>query len=151
MSVGKGNIFLIQIESGEFVPGQIIAEDKRGMLCISCGLFDQRVSIQNDASELKLDFKNCFSTLLVTPKSLDKDRWIIIGSQKLVIPKRFFPYEKEQKKGGVGAKIFDPGIVENFLNAYYSFKPWDMYYRADYFDSMLLDASKKPMNLIFSK
>ncbi len=151
MNISEGDIFLIPIESGEFVPGQIIAEDKRGMLCISCGLFDQRVSSQNASVELNLDFKKCFSTLLVTPKSFDKDKWIIIGNQKLVIPKRLFPYEKEQKKGGVGAKIFDPGIVKNFVNAFYSFKPWDMYYRADYFDAMLLNDSKKPINLIFSK
>lgn len=151
MNIGKGNIFLIPIESGEFVPGQIIAEDKRGMLCISCGLFDQRISDQNAASELNLDFKNCFSTLLVTPKSFDKEKWAIIGYQKLAIPKKFFPYEKEQKKGGVGAKIFDQGIVKNFVDAFYCFKPWDMYYRADYFDAMLLDKSKKPKNLIYSK
>lgn len=149
MSSTTGDIFLVPTCAGDFVPGQVIALEKRGMLCISCGLFDQRVSGADEAKHLSLDEKKCFSTLLATPSSLN-DGWSIIKNERLIIHKRLFPFEKElSKKRGIGSKIYDPGIIEAFVDAFYGLKPWDMYFRPDYFDKMLISPAKKPSNLIY--
>lgn len=149
MKPTSGDIFFIPTSAGDFILGQVIALEKRGMLCISCGLFDQRVSESIDGRQLSLDETKCFSTLLVTPPSFKGDRWPVVQNQKLVIPKKYFPYEKELSKGGIGSKMYDPGIVENFVAAFYGLKPWDMYFKPDYFDDLLIFPNKKPAKLIY--
>jgi hypothetical protein len=149
MSPNKGHVFLVPTCAGDFVPGQVVALEKRGMLCISCGLFDQRVSGTDEAKHLPLDETKCFSTLLATPSSFN-DGWSTIRNERLVIPKRLFPFENElSKKRGIGSKIYDPGIIEDFVDAFYGLKPWNMYFKADYFDKMLLSPDKKPAFLVY--
>jgi hypothetical protein len=147
----QGDIFLVPLEGGGYAIGQVIRLDERGLLCISCGLFNYLVSSQDPDREFELDEKQCISTLLVTPRSFHDDRWPIVQKRRLAISKKHYPSEMEQRKGGIGAKVLDPEIVENFVAAYHGRKPWDMYFKPDYFDSMLLDKTRKPTGLIYKK
>lgn len=148
----KGDIFTIKLRNQKLLPGQIIQYDKRGLPCYSIGLFDCIVASIQEAQSLILEFDKCFSVLLATPECLQgKYGWAIAGNQKLVIPKKYFPYEKIRKSGGQGALLHDRGAIEEFSNAYYALLPWDNYYKPDYLDGLLLTPSKKPKNLIYSK
>lgn len=149
MTPNPGDVFLIPTLGGEFVVGQIIAFETRTLHCISCGLFDQRVSNEAAGKTIILDENRLFATLLASHVHLLKKKWPIVQSQPLKVPKKFFPYEKELRKRGIGAKIYSPGNIEDFLNAFYGKKPWDMYLDATFFDKLLLNSSKKPLHIIY--
>jgi len=61
------------------------------------------------------------------------------------------PYETLRRSGFIGAKVRGSGIVEEFVNAFYGFAPWDDWYVPDYLDAFLISASKKPTDrLVYS-
>lgn len=151
MNPTTGDIFLIPLLDGRFAVGQVIAFETRALHCVSCGLFDQPVSDRAAGESLILDENQLFSCVLVFHVHFLKKKWPIVGNQKLKVPKKFFPFEKELKKGGVGAKILSEGIFEDFVNAFYGCKPWDLYKNPNYFDELLIDPSKKPSNLIYKE
>lgn len=55
----------------------------------------------------------------------------------------------EINRGFVGVTVYGAAIIEAFLNAFFGYLPWDVYYRPDFFDEMLLSPDKKPRNLTY--
>lgn len=149
MMVKKGDLLVVPLINGKFVLGQIIRFDKRGLHSISFGLFDVVLDEPKLSANFILDGSLCFSTMLVLSDCMLRKGWAVIGNQKLKIPKKNYPYEKELKKRGVGASHFDYGACEQFVNAFYALIPWDCCYRPDLLDELLLSAEKKPQNLIY--
>lgn len=148
----KGDIFIITLKDEKLVLGQVIQYDTRGLPCYSIGLFDDMASSVEEAQSITLDFGKCFSLLLATPECLQgKGQWKIIGTQKLVIPKKYLPYEKLRKAKKPGSRLHDKSAIEEFANAYYALLPWDNYYKPDYLDDLLLTPEKKPTNLIYKE
>lgn len=148
METKAGDVFLIPLTDGEFSIGQVIAFETRGIHCISCGLFNQLASIRAENSVIP-DESQLFSTLLVSHVHILKGTWPVVNNLPVKIAKKYLPYEKELRKGGIGARIQSPGIVESFVDAFFCKKPWNMYARTNLFDELLLDPSKKPKTLIY--
>lgn len=148
MNPATGDVLLIPTADGKFAVGQVIAFETRSLHCVSCGFFDQRVASEEEGRSLVLDESALFSTQLVAHTYLRK-KWSIVQNQKLRVPKKLFPYEKELKKNGVGVKILDVELATLFLNAFYGLAPWNEPQIPDYFEKLLISPSKKPANLIF--
>lgn len=151
MNPTTGDIFLIPTLDGLYVPAQVIDFEKRTLHCISCGLFDQRVCDQEDAVSIILDEAKLFSTVLVFQTEFRAKRWKVFQNQKLKIPKKYYPYEKELKRNGIGVKILEPAMLSLFLNAFYGLGPWNFHFKPDYSDSLLIEPNKKPLNLVYKE
>jgi hypothetical protein len=151
MNPKKGDVFLIPLANGKYAVGQVIDLEQRTLLCVSCGLFDLQISDPTNVSSILLDESNCYSTLLVFRGYFLNHRWKIAGNQNLKVKKKRFPYEKQLRGGGIGVKILDEELVEMFVNAFYALAPWDGYRDDKYFDRLLIDAKKKPKNIIFKQ
>jgi len=151
MNLNSGDIFLIPLSDGTFSIGQVIALEKRSLICVSCCLFDIRVQNKSLPDGIILDQNRCFSTLLVFRDYLLKKKWEIVGNQKLRIKRKYYPYEKELKSGGIGIKILEEELVQLFVNAFFGLEYWNGYRDPEYFDRLLLDKTKKPTGLIYKK
>jgi hypothetical protein len=149
MKIVKGDVFLVPLNNGDYALGQIIDYETRALHCISIGLFDQKVSSIVSLKDVSINENTIYSTLLAFHINIERGKWPIIGNQELKVPKKLYPFEKELKKGGVGAKIFSEGNIEDFVNAFYGLKPWNLYKQEDFFDRLLIDSKKKPKNLIY--
>lgn len=148
MTPKSGDIFLVPLIDGGFSIGQVIAFEMRGIHCISCGLFNQLTTLELGRSVIP-DESMLFSTLLASHVHILKGKWPVVNNLPMRIAKKHFPFEKELRKGGIGARIQSPGIVESFVDAFFCKRPWNMYGRTDLFDELLLDPSKKPKTLIY--
>lgn len=147
-----GDVFLVPNADGRFTLGQIIAHEKRTLHNAACAFFDQRVGSEEEAATTKLDPEKCFSTLLVTPDSLDEGRWKVVANQPIAVSKKHWPYEEQLSRGQKnGPTVRGSGNVTKFIDAFYSLRPWDDWYRADYLDEYLLSPGKKPKKLVLVK
>ena len=146
-----GDIFLVPNSDGKFTPAQVIAYEKRTLHSASCAFFDQRVDSIEEGRALKFELARCFSALLVTPDCLNKAEWPVVGNQPIAIPKKLWPFEELLSKKKMGARVHGSGIVEDFLNAFYSLRSWDDWFKPDYLDGLLLSPDKRPKNLILVK
>jgi len=145
----SGDVFTVALSDGDKSLGQVIRHDKRAISCVSVALFDHKIRGVKNNKELSM--KHCISTMLVVDDLFDDLNFIKIETKKLSIPKKYYPYEKIIKKGGVGMKITNPANVVNFLEAYHGLSPWDMMADNQYFDKFLITPNKKPESLIYEK
>lgn len=148
----SGDLFLVPNRDGKFTPGQVIAHEKRTLHNASCAFFDQRVESIDQGRQLNLKYEKCFSALLITTDSLDESHWPVVNNHPVALPKAFWPYEKQLSRGlKNGPMVRGSGNVSAFLDAFFSLRPWDDWYRSDYLDEYLLSPDKKPKNLVFAK
>jgi hypothetical protein len=77
-------------------------------------------------------------------QALNRGEWLSIG----VAPETFntseFPNEQFAKKGYVGARTCDAGILSDFLSAYHGLIPWNIMHDPKFFDAFLRPESPKP-------
>jgi hypothetical protein len=75
----------------------------------------------------------------------------VVDNRPVILPRESLPYESLRSSGFVGAKVIGSRNVNDFVNAYYGFLPWDSFKNSEYFDQLLVSPSKKPTKLIFKK
>lgn len=152
MKPERGDKFTIPLNDDQLLVGQVIQYDDRGLPGYSIGLFDCLARNQTEAKDTQLSFKDCFSVILATPDCFSKSsNWKIAGTQNLVIPKKFFPFEKLRKSKKPGSRLYNREVIEEFVNAYYALLPWDNYFKPDYLDGLLLTPDKKPEKILYGK
>jgi Immunity protein 26 len=146
----NGDVFLVPLKDGRFSIGQVL--DLRWVHCVRCALYNE---IVDERAEVVVD-KVCkkedlISLIEVFKENLDYGEWRVIGNKPILIPKENYPNEQYKHKNGAGATTYDPGLAEDFLNAFYGLEPWDDWYDPNFLDEFLIDLSKKPANLIYIK
>lgn len=145
-----GDIFRVNLNNGSAILGQVIQYDKRGLPGYSLGLFDLPFESHQERTNTNLSFDKCFSILIGTTECFSRNsNWKVIGNQNLIIPKKYYPYERLRKSNKPGCILHNKSAIDEFVNAYYGLLPWDNYYKSDYLDGMLLSLEKKPLNLIY--
>jgi hypothetical protein len=87
------------------------------------------------------------SLIAITKEGLDFGYFKHMGNTKLYANKNDFNNERFASQGYVGSKIYDYGLVIDFLNAYHGLEYWDKWINPNYFDDFLIDLSKKPKYL----
>ncbi|HEX3025336.1 MAG TPA: hypothetical protein VHP12_09005 [Chitinophagaceae bacterium] len=93
------------------------------------------------------------SLIEVTKEQIDFGVWKVLGNKPTDIPISRHANEQYRSsnpyKDGVGSKIYDAAIAEDFINAFYALSPWDDSHDPEYYDKMLVDKRKKPHHLIY--
>jgi hypothetical protein len=74
-----------------------------------------------------------------------------VGSRPVSVPKESLPYEALREKNFVGASVRGSGIVNKFLNAFYSLHAWDDWHDPNYLDKLLISPTMKPSSLIYKR
>jgi len=145
-----GDIFAIPLNNQKYAIGHVL--DQRLKNTIRIALYDEVVESLNilDVNELCKE-PDLISLIEVTKEQIDFGVWKVIGNKKSTIPISKYANEQYRDIGWVGSNIKDAGIAEDFLNAFYALNPWDDSYDPNYYDKMLVDKSKKPSNLVYSK
>lgn len=146
---GIGDVFIVSISDGKSVVAQIIGREAEVLNSVTIAFFDVRVSNPEEISSIDLIPESVFSTVFATRDLLDSGDWRVVENRRVIIPVRMFPHEDNRASGFAGAKVIGSGILNEFLNAFYSLTPWDDWKDPDYLDNLLLDPSKKPSNLLF--
>lgn len=145
-----GDIFLVPLLDGTYGTGQIL--DLQMPTIVRIALFDENVkSLTEFDISHACSLSNLISLIASSREQLDFDAWKIVGNKPIQIAIRDFPNEQFRNKDWVGAKHYDAALIEDFLNAFYSFIPWDDWFNPNYLDAFLVDLSKKPKTLVFIK
>jgi hypothetical protein len=145
-----GSVFAIKLDNNKYVIGQVL--DLRSVNCVRCAVFDEVFdSLEDIVLPHTCKITDVISLVEVTREQLDYGVWIVIGNRKVEIPLKQFPNEQYRSSNWIGAKTFDAALLEDFVNAYYVLIPWDDWHDPNYLNRFLIDASKKPVNLIYIK
>ncbi len=75
--------------------------------------------------------------------------WDYLGNFPAMVERKDFPNEKYKDNGYIGAKCYDAGLIEDFLNAYHGLTYWDDWFNPHYLDEFLIDIRLKPEKLLF--
>jgi hypothetical protein len=141
-----GDVFLVRQRDGQWSAGQIL--DRMMPNVISCAFYDMRVA-KPDALPLPLSIAGLIAVASVTRDGLDSGEWRVVGHAPIGVERRLWPNEPFRNIGWIGAKIFDAGIFEEFLEAFHGLVPWDNWKDPDYLDRLLISPDKKPANLVY--
>lgn len=145
-----GDVFIVKNSDGLHTLGQVLSPERRAMKGISCAFFNKRVDVVPDVHAIDLREDLCISAILVTDESLSSGFWPIIGNCKISISRSRWPCQWQLRfNKSIGIKIRGSKLVEQFLDAYFSLRPWDDWYRPDYLDDFLISPDKKPKNLLY--
>lgn len=146
-----GSVFAVKQLDGLFTVGQVLDRPMRHW--VSCAFYDIRLpSALPLTVPLELPFERVISTRIVDREALDFSEWPVIGQQEIALAQDHWPHESTRSSGWVGARMTTYSLAEDFLNAFYALTPWDEPWAdADYLDSHLFRADRKPSNLIYSK
>lgn len=141
-----GDIFQVPLLDGTWGTGQIL--DLQMPTVVRIALFDENVKSLSDfdVSEACAS-SNLISLIACSREQLDFDVWKIVANKSIQLAIRDFPNEQFRRKNWVGTKHYDAALIEDFLNAFYSFIAWDDWFNPYYLDAFLIDLSKKPKNL----
>ena len=145
-----GDVFLVPLLDKSFATGQVL--DLQMPNIVRIALYDENIKnpidfkLQNSCKE-----ENLISLVASSREQLDFDVWKIVGNKDIQLQKSKYPNEQFKSKNWVGAKHYDAGLVEDFLDSFYSFLPWDDWFNPNYLDEFLIDLSKKPKTLIYKK
>jgi len=142
-----GDIFSIQQRDRNWSIGQIL--DLMMPNVVTCAFYDIRSSGDNPIERIQLTPDRLISCVSVSREQLDNGKWKVIGHQQPAVGKDYWPNEKFRDCGWVGAKIYDAGIIEEFLDAFYGLVPWDDWHHPNYLDRFLVSPEKKPEHLVF--
>lgn len=147
--LNSGDVFTIRLTDGSILLGQVL--DFQLKHIIRCAFFNERFQEIEQIGEYICKENNVIALLSVTKEYFISRKWKIIGNKPIDIFVENYSNERFRNSGWVGAKIYNASIIEDFLNAFYTLSPWDIYYNTEYFDDLLYDKKLKPMNLIFCK
>lgn len=145
-----GDIFLVPLVNGKYSVGHVL--DQRMVNTVRIALYNEVIEFPEKVEIDQLcDSNNLISLIEVTKEQLVYGIWRIIGIKLTNIPIIEFPNEKFRLNKWVGSSVYDAGLAEDFLNAFFSLKPWDDWFNPNFLDEFLVDINKKPKNLMMVK
>ncbi|MBS1511610.1 MAG: hypothetical protein JST86_12260 [Bacteroidetes bacterium] len=132
-----GDVFSIPLLNGTFAYGQVL--DKK--YC-TCALFN----LQSDNSTLAEEHFNILKPISILHLSngdlLNNGHWNILYNQPVTL-------NPDSGSGGrwgdIGSLSYGQcGAMTDLANAYWGLKPWNVMYREDYYDQLLLKGLSRP-------
>jgi hypothetical protein len=145
-----GDVFAVSQKDGVCSIGQAL--DLMMPNVATCSFYDIRCPPDYSPAQLCLPPDRLISCLSVARWELDSGAWkVILRGQPLMVDREQWANERFRSRGWEGARIHEPSVVEDFLDAFYGLAPWDVYHDPDYLDSLLISPDKKPHNIILKK
>lgn len=143
-------VFAIPLMNGKYATGHIL--DQRMINTVRIAIYDELIK-EIDTIDLStlINAEDLISLIEVTREKLDSGVWPIIGTKDNVIPIDKFPNEQYRANKWINSLVYDAGLAEDFINAYYALTPWDDWYDPNYLNKFLISLSKKPNNLLYKK
>ena len=141
-----GMIYAVPLADGSFGMAQAI--DAMTVNIIYVAIFIDR-TCDIPPTPPKLTRTHAVSLVATWRQHLNSGDWPSIGVGPLVYQKKDFPNEQFAKKGYIGAKHYDIGILQDFLSAYHGIVPWNVNYKEDYYDQFLMLGKERPSNIIW--
>jgi len=141
-----GDLFLIRQQDGLWSAGQIL--DRMMANVASCAFYAVRVAEPNSLGP-SLPPDSLIAVATVTRDGLDSGAWKVVGHAPIGVERRLWPNEPFRDVGWIGAKIYDAGIIEEFLDAFHGLVPWDKWKDPNYLDRLLISPDKKPAKLLY--
>lgn len=84
-----------------------------------------------------------------TRHAVSTGHWPLIDEARPVVATAEFPNERFAVEGYIGAKLYDPGVIEDFLGAYHGLHPWNGdFIEEDFLDQLLLPGRPRPREAI---
>lgn len=147
---GTGDVFAVPLANDNFAVGQVL--DLMMVNQVRIALYNE-VFPTLEAIDLAAVCAPAHLISLITSsrEQLDYSVWKIVGNKPVPVPIERYPNEQFRHNGWVGAKHYDAGLVEDFLDAYYALRPWDTWFNPNYLDAFLVDVSKRPEGVILTK
>jgi hypothetical protein len=144
-----GDIVGIPRLDGVFTVAQVVDITPQALNSAVLAIFDEAISDVASPQSISMSPERLMAVVFTTREQLDSGTWKILGEGPVTIRETLIPSKELRPRGFVGAKIYGSAIVDNFVNAYQALSPWDMYFRPDYFDDMLISPARKPERLIY--
>ena len=146
----NGDVFTVPQRDGMRSIGQIL--DTMMANVVTCAFYDIRCAPDCPPAQLSLSPDKLISCVSVAKWHLDSGAWeVVLRGQPLMVDREHWANERYRSQGWVGAIHYDPGIIEDFLDAFYGLVPWDDYHDPHYLDSLLVSPNKKPSNIVLKK
>jgi len=132
-----GDVFSIPLLNGTFAFGQVL--DKK--YC-TCALFN----LQSDNITLTVDQFNSLQPISILHLSngdlLNNGHWNILYNQPVTLNPNS---GSGGRFGDIGSKSYGQcGAMTDLANAYWGLEPWNVMYREDYYDELLLKGLPRP-------
>lgn len=144
-----GDIVGIPRLDGVFAVAQVVDITPQALNSVVLAIFDEAISDVTSPQNISMAHDNLIAVLFATREQLDSGTWKVLGTGPVTVPEALIPSKGLSSRGFVGAKIYGSAIVDNFVNAYHALSPWDMCFRPDYFDDMLISPIRKPERLMY--
>ncbi|WP_368906946.1 Imm26 family immunity protein [Bacillus wiedmannii] len=133
-----GDIFLLNLRDDTYVFGQVLRKSYGSPVC---GLFN--LNTETIPAVEKISNHPFISILTLLSSSLDKGDWKVVGNIDIRINIDEVPWQ-HSGLGVAGSMSYSDGALLELANAYYGLIPWNVYYKEDYFDEILLSPFKRP-------
>ena len=144
----NGAIFAVPLVDGTYGFAQAI--DHWMPHWIYVAVFNVRLqSLPEDIPNLTE--RQIVSLVAVSDDELDFGEWPLVGHAKPLVSRRKFPNERFKRRGYVGARSYEAGLIAEFLSAYHCLTAWNDWHAPDYLDTLLLSSEMKPKKLIYKK
>jgi hypothetical protein len=138
-----GDLFAVPLKDKTYGLLQVV--DLMMTNVVYVAIFNKKTEQHHGTISMSVD--DIISLIAITKEGLDFGYFNLVGNTKLYVNKNDFNNEKFASKGYVGAKIYDYGLVIDFLNAYHGLEYWDNWINPNYLDDFLIDLGKKPKYL----
>ena len=140
-----GDTFLVPLKDKSF--GLIQAIDFNMENIIYVAITNKRVT--NIDETIRLTKDDIISLIAIHKEGLDFGEFLQSNNQDLIARKSEFRNEQFADQAYIGAKHYDYGLAQDFLNAYHKLDFWDDWYDPKYLDNFLVNMDKKPKKLLF--
>ncbi len=141
------DVFAVPLSNSSFAVGQVL--DLMMVNQVRLALYDEpALTMEAIDVAAACNPQRLISLVASSREQLDYGVWKILGNKPMSMPLSRYPNEQFRHNGWVGAKHYDAGLVEDFLEAYYALRYWDNWFNPNYLDVFLVDGSKRPPNVI---
>lgn len=147
-----GDIFLIPLKDNSYSIGQIVAPETETLHSVFCTFYNLRYKNDSEIKEINLSNDKLISAIFVVQTYLDNGKWNVLYNKEVYNETVFKnDLNKFRNNDFIGVGIKEPGIIEEFLSAFFKLCPWDDWADPNYLDSLLISPDKKPANIVLKK
>jgi hypothetical protein len=138
-----GTVYAVPLTDGSFGVAQAGEVQGEFINVIYVALFaDRYTHIPDELPALKRD--SAVSLAATWRQALNRGEWPSIGVAREIFKKSEFPNERYVRKGYVGAKNYDAGLLADFLSAFHGLLPWNVMHDPAYYDQLLRPGLARP-------
>lgn len=143
-----GDLFLVPLADSGRVLGQALFSPGP-LYSVLCAFTLRRTAPEWNLTQPKME--EVVAIQFVTCVALDfhdVGYWAVVGHAPVLDFRPAVDLEEHQARRFIGTKVFDAGILMDFLDACFALAPWDPYLDPEFFDKLLLSPDRKPSNLV---